>query len=198
MASIDTLVEDISKILRSEGPKLSVDQLGEQLGRMGVNVARSLNKALIRNDASVRSDPKVIYASEFGNKCLRQLFYKHKHPELAEGIHAAARFKFFYGDIVEEAMLALAEVAGHTVEDRQKRIELPATNGYKVTGRIDAVIDGVVVDVKSVSTIGFREFQVGLGGRKFGYADQLALYAMAEKKKDKGHFLISTKVHGIA
>lgn len=196
MAKIETLVQDVSKLLeKTAGKKNTVELTTEVLGNMGISVAKAMQRSLSREDGVMRKDPNVIYASELGNKCLRQLFYKHMHPNLAETLRASNRFKFFYGDIVEEAILALVQLAGHSVTDRQKEIEIafPSTS-MKVRGRIDALIDGVLVDVKSVTTRGFEDFKNGKGGAKFGYAHQLAAYEYGLKTKDKGFLYVDRQL----
>lgn len=197
MAKIETLVQDVSDLLQNKaGVKNSVELKTEVLGGLGVAVAGAMNKSLNRDDGRMRSDPNVIYASEFGNKCVRQLWYKMNFPHQAAPIGASARFKFFYGDIVEESFLALVQLAGHKVEHRQKEVEIsyPGSSRFRIRGRIDAVIDDVLVDVKSVTTRGFEEFKSGHGGKKFGYADQLALYNMGVGAKEKGFVYVDRQL----
>lgn len=82
--------------------------------------------------------------------------------------------KFLFGDILECLLLFLAEEAGHTVTQKQAEVNV---NG--VLGHIDAVIDGVVVDVKSASTYSFKKFKDGSleTNDPFGYYEQLAGYS---------------------
>ena len=89
---------------------------------------------------------------------------QHHRPDLAETISPSTRVKFLYGDILESLVLQLARDAGHEVSDEQKSVEWKHdSSGYSVRGRIDAVIDGVVVDVKSVTKMSERKFHDGLG-----------------------------------
>ena len=75
-------------------------------------------------------------------------------------------------------MLWLAEEAGHVVRYPQERVELELDNGWKVSGRIDAVIDGTLVDVKSTSSYGYKRYKEGLDATNdsFGYRWQLGFY----------------------
>jgi hypothetical protein len=85
--------------------------------------------------------------------------------------------KFLYGHLIEEMLLFLSRAAGHEVTDDQKKCEV---NG--ITGSMDCKIDGVVTDVKSVSTYGFRKFKDGTLAYDdpFGYVAQIKGYANAE------------------
>lgn len=70
-------------------------------------------------------------------------------------------------------LLFLAKEAGHDVEREQEEVEIDG-----VTGHIDAVIDGVVVDAKSASPYGYQKFKQGgvVADDPFGYVDQLSGY----------------------
>lgn len=83
-------------------------------------------------------------------------------------------FKFLYGDLIEAILLFLAKEAGHTVSDEQREVEVDGVKGH-----IDAIIDGVVVDVKSASPFGYRKFvdRSIFENDPFGYVDQLSGYA---------------------
>ena len=77
----------------------------------------------------------------------------------------------------------MAEDAGHEVTDQQKRIEVDVSRGagrsdWKISGRIDGVIDGVLIDVKSTSSFGFERYKYGItpSNDSFGYLSQLSFY----------------------
>ena len=144
----------------------------------------------IRNRLST-SDPvrKTLGLSSVG-KPLRQLWYS-LHSDLVKPT-PAQRLKFLYGDIIEDLLLWLLEVAGHDVTDRQKEV---TCNG--VVGHIDSIVDGEVVDIKSASPRSFLKFK---GGKlsdddPFGYLAQIAAY---DKETGKGNpaFLVANKVTG--
>ncbi len=106
----------------------------------------------------------------------RQLWFE-AHPldgSPPEELTAKTYFKFLYGDIIEQMILFLAKEAGHTVEQEQAEVEVDG-----VLGHIDAIIDGVVVDVKSASPFGFKKFREGgvINDDPFGYVKQLAGYS---------------------
>lgn len=140
--------------------------------------------------------------SNFGTKCDRKLWYSVNIPEKAETLPPHARLKFLYGDIIEELILSLAEEAGHTVEGRQDTLELEGIVGHR-----DAIIDGMLVDVKSANSRSFSKFRKryedNLDDIWFStYIDQLQLYLHASQSderlrmKDVGAFLAVDKEMG--
>lgn len=148
--------------------------------------------------SDVRGRP-TLRLSNIGTPCKRKLWYTINTPEAAEPLSPAARFKFLFGDILEELLLFLAKEAGHSVEGQQDELEI---NGIK--GHRDAVVDGRIVDVKSASTYSFRKF-AGNGLREddpFGYLDQIGAYAQASgsdplvTEKDVVSFLVVDKTLG--
>jgi hypothetical protein len=175
MKSIDTLAEDIYDVLQSQ-PRGTPEEVADRLAGFGGRAAISLSKQL--TERGERSAKKVLYASELGKTCPRQVWYAHNTPRLAAPIEATSKFKFVYGDMIEELVLTLAEQAGHEVADRQKVVEFYAKNGWVVRGRQDATIDGVVVDVKSASHFAMKKFEQGLDDSNdtFGYRAQLSFY----------------------
>jgi len=80
-------------------------------------------------------------------------------------------------------ILFLARVAGHTVTDEQKECDVEGVKGH-----MDCRIDGVVTDVKSASSYGFKKFKYGniADNDDFGYVDQLRAYAHSEGEKEFG------------
>jgi hypothetical protein len=86
------------------------------------------------------------------------------------------------------------------VEGTQDTQEIEGIKGHR-----DAVIDGVVVDVKSASTYSYQKFKEGAleaGNDAFGYIDQLQSYLYAGQTDDKvtdksrAAFLVADKTLG--
>lgn len=184
--SITTLASDIYHIL-GDGSDLvpsekNLIQLGEN---MGGHIVSSL---------STRSSSRELgklWFSELGEKCVRKLWYKFNKPEAAESMPGSAYFKFLYGDIIEEQVLLLAKEAGHDVSKEQARVEYHhEDSGWQITGRVDAVIDGALVDVKSCSSYAYKSYQYGINetNDSFGYRFQLSGYFRYGdfKAKDSG------------
>jgi len=148
--------------------------------KLGVAVANHLDAALTPRKGE-RTEHRLWF-SQLGTKCFRKTWYEIKHPELAEPLSADNRFKYLYGNVIEELALNVAIAAGHKVERQQERIEVPigsfGDDLWSLTGRIDAVIDGHVIDVKSMSTYSFKEQPANLleASDMFGYTSQLRGY----------------------
>lgn len=175
MKDIKTLPDDIYALLQSQ-PRGSPEEVADKLSAYGGRAATLLNKQLTARDRP--REHMVLYASELGKRCLRQVWYAHNAPELAESLPANTKFKFLYGDLIEEVVLTLAEQAGHDVINRQLTMEYKLPSGWVVRGRMDAVIDGTLIDVKSSSHYGMRKFAEGLTDENdaFGYRQQLSFY----------------------
>jgi hypothetical protein len=114
-------------------------------------------------------------------------------------LSASTLLKFFYGDIIEELVLTIAAVSGHSVTGMQDRMDVHGIKGHR-----DAVIDGMTVDVKSASPFAFKKFKEGnlREDDPFGYISQLSSYVYAAKddpkvtNKTQGAFLVIDKVNG--
>jgi hypothetical protein len=180
--SIDTLVPDIEQVLRNSlngtGVELTVEQQAQLGAAIAAKVARALNRGVARSRPA-----KTLYMSEIGKPCLRQLWYSVYKPELGEKIMPHTQFKFLYGDIIEELVLFLAKVAGHEVTGEQELIEFE-WNGWTFRGRQDAIIDDVLVDVKSASSFSFKKFEEGIDDTNdpFGYRMQMQGYNLTDGK----------------
>lgn len=123
----------------------------------------------------------------------RQIWYMAQEEIKAEPIQAKTYFKFLYGDVIELLILFLAREAGHTVERTQEELEVDGVKGH-----IDAVIDGVVVDVKSASPYGFKKFKENsiTEDDPFGYVQQLAGYSSVINPGEAAAWVAFDKVSG--
>jgi hypothetical protein len=167
--TIDTLVEDIYKLLdkgSDDIPTEAIDELGKAIANTVVSRLSTEKRA-----ATLRM-------SNIGKPCERSLWYDINEPEKAEPLTPDTKFKFLFGDIIEEVLLFLSQAAGHKVEGRQSEQSI---NGIK--GHRDAVIDGVLVDVKSASSYSFKKFKDGKLHQDdpFGYITQIQSYSKASE-----------------
>lgn len=192
MKSIANLVADINA---------TVGNLAEGAlapSAMDAQINQAYTKQMTKRPPKVRSE-KTIYFSEMGDVCLRRLWYRYHTPDAGDDITPSTRVKFIYGDILESLVLQLARDAGHEVEDEQKEVEyVNDATGWRVRGRIDARIDGVVVDVKSVTKQSERKFHDGLTDDPFGYFGQLNGYATVLKSEEMGFLTIQKELGHIA
>lgn len=182
--TIDTLVPDIYQVLRNSLDGKGVQLTIEQQAELGAAIAGKVRRALDRKGAARL--PKTLRMSEIGKPCLRQLWYSVYYPELGEKLMPHTQFKFLYGDILEELVLFLAKVADHKVEGEQEQLEF-MHNGWRILGHRDAIIDDVLVDVKSASSYSFKKFEEGLDDSNdaFGYRTQLECYDYGEAAKGR-------------
>ena len=188
--TIDTLVEDIKEVIKGHG--------GWD-GFIGSHMGNSI--ALMANQRfSKPQEPRgYLSLSSIGTPCKRKLWYRINETDKGEELEPSALLKFFFGDMIEELVLALVRAAGHKVEGCQDRLEVHGIKGHR-----DAVIDGVTVDVKSASPASFKKFKSGelCQNDPFGYISQLSSYVYAGKDdplvvdKKRGAFLVIDKVGG--
>ena len=104
----------------------------------------------------------------------RKVWYMANSKKGPEDLTAKTYLKFLYGDVIEQLVLFLTREAGHTVEREQEEIDVDG-----VLGHIDAIVDGVLVDVKSASPYGYKKFKYNsvVEDDPFGYTQQLAGYS---------------------
>ena len=191
MKTIDTLVEDINEVIKGKGgwTKAINEYFKETIGE-------AAERRLTPNTVP---RTKTLRMSNIGTPCRRKLWYYLNLPEHEQDLPANVHLKFFYGDIIEGLLLSLAKAAGHTVEGEQGEVIVDGIVGHR-----DAVIDGVTVDVKSASTMGFKKFEKNelRLDDPFGYLKQLTGYVYGAKDdpivKDKtgGAFLVMDKTLG--
>lgn len=136
--------------------------------------------------------------SNIGTPCVRKLWLE-KNSQEQNTFRPEVYHKFAFGDLTEEYLLFLAELSGHEVIYRQQKVELEG-----ITGHIDVVIDGMLVDCKSASSNSFKKFKEGLTTENdsFGYLTQLGAYHFKAKElpevifKNQAAFLVFDKQHG--
>ncbi len=194
MPNIDTLLDDIRAVLTDNGTHLlNADNFTKFALNMGKIAASQLAyPAYVRSTNTVR-------ASELGTKCGRQFHYKVNHPSKALPLDASTKFKFMYGNLIEEMVLLLAREAGHEVTFEQHVVDHLTPENNAVIGHIDAMIDGVVVDVKSTSTYGFDKMvDKDDWEDSFGYKPQLSFYSnhIRVSQNDDPRFLLVDKTNG--
>jgi len=190
MKKIETLVDDIYTFLDGKDP-FSEEILGEFTRNM---------EHMLRSRLGPQEERKpYLRMSNLGKPCERQVWLQVNAPETAEELPPNVRLKFLYGDVIEELLLFLAKAAGHDVQGEQDRMELAGIVGHR-----DAVIDGVLVDVKSASSFSFQKFAKGdlKGDDPFGYIGQIQSYLASSQddplvtEKNRCAFLVMDKTLG--
>jgi len=181
--SIDTLIDDIYSVF-TDGVEGNQDEI---IDAFGEGMKTLLKTRLVPRDNTSKG---YLRLSGIG-KPSRQLWYDchgYEKPEL-EG---KKLLMFMYGDVIEELLLTLSQLAGHTVTNMQQTVRV---NGIK--GHIDAKIDGHVIDIKSASPYSFKKFANGglAFDDPFGYMHQIASYKEGIENEGVG-FLAMNKVDG--
>ena len=181
-----SLPEDIYGILD--------DETGHAVSEENVQWAGEVFKQLLRTRLTKREEKRgedVLRFSSLGKKD-RQIWYQANMPEKAEKLSGKTKLKFLWGDLAEVLLLFLAKESGHEVTHEQVEVEEDG-----VTGHIDAIIDGVLVDVKSASPYSYEKFKSSsyLFDDPFGYIKQIAGYAHKTGSYRAG-FLVANKVDG--
>jgi len=164
----DTVVQDIYALMESKDADPSVDVEAE-IEKFGEGV-----KALMRTEfgREKREDNRKLRLSNIGRT--DRYLWNHFNGTDGEKLLPHTYIKFMYGHLIEEMLLFLTRMAGHTVTDEQKVCKVEG-----VVGHMDCKIDGVVTDVKSASSFGFKKFKDGslVDDDSFGYIDQIKAYA---------------------
>lgn len=192
MPQIETLVKDIEEVLTSG--RNTVEELA--LFNFGEDV-----RDIVRQNLSLEreSSPHDLRMSNIGRPCLRQLQYQRNPKIQGEVFSSSTKLKFLYGHLIEALILLLAKEAGHDVVGQQTELEVAGIKGHR-----DAIIDGVLVDVKSASSRSFSKFSSHLTSNNdpFGYLSQLGLYHFASRNdpllvdKERAAFLVVDKQFG--
>jgi hypothetical protein len=192
---IDDLVKDIDTMLDSLNQGQDIPVSEEAVKQLGIDMAEVIKDAFTSRGNGPRPKDRIA-PTELGETCQRKLWYSRQPSQLKEKMVPHTYIKFLYGHLLECLVLFLARQAGHTVEREQEVIETQK-QGVTIRGRIDAVIDGVCVDVKSASKFGFKKFQEGVTEDQdtFGYLSQIAAYQTATLNP-KSAFLAINKESG--
>ncbi len=176
MNKLYSLVDDIYKVVSTKEIPEGVDLIDE-IDLFGENCKR-----LMSNLFTEKRDGRKLRMSNIGRDD-RYLWNVVNNSDVEEEMTPNTYVKFMYGHLIEEMLLFLTRLSGHEVTDEQKQCEVQG-----ITGSMDCKIDGVVTDVKSVSTFGFRKFKDGglAFDDPFGYVSQIKGYARAEGQTKYG------------
>lgn len=183
---ITSLVADIYQLLEQK-QKIDPSLIDEFTTKLNTNLKGRFNGEAREPSLSM---------SSFGQPD-RKLWYKINTPEKGEPLRGEVLLKFMYGDIIELLVLMLAKASGHEVKGEQDEVRTAGVVGHR-----DAIVDGVLVDVKSASSFAFDKFKYHKleADDPFGYLDQLALYITASQDdlaiKKSGAFIAVNKENG--
>ena len=134
--NIDTLIEDIYKVFEDQ-----VTLPDDLIKDFGTRVSD-----LVKNRIEeVRSGAEGLRLSQIGTPN-RKVWYGLQNYD-KKPLTGQDRLKFMYGDLVEELLLLLIKLAGHTITDEQKTVTIEGVVGHQ-----DCRIDNVITDIKSASS----------------------------------------------
>jgi hypothetical protein len=179
---LENLVEDIYLALEplSVGEDLNLSE--EVIEDFGERI-----KSVLLHWSQPRKQSKDLRMSNIGRPA-RRLWYDSKQQENARLPGATTQIKFLYGHLLEEVLLMLVKLSGHSVTDEQKEVEVDGIKGH-----MDCKINGEVIDIKTASNFAFKKFKEGtlVNDDPFGYMSQLAGYEAAEGTSDGGFLAIN-------
>lgn len=184
MKQLDTLIPDIFSLFDPDTDhvpsKENLDKAVEDF------------RDILSNSLAKRVEPEDPLRFSSLGKQDRQIWHQSRGTE-GEAMTPNTYFKFLYGHIIELMVLFLAKEAGHSVTDEQREVNVDG-----VLGHIDAIVDGVVVDVKSASPFGFQKFKDGkvVEDDPFGYVQQISGYSNVLTPDKSPAFIAADKVSG--
>lgn len=188
MKNISTLVEDIYDLFSPEQLDMDEREIDYHVDEFATNIKEHL-KLFLNEKPRVKGNLRL---SAIGRP-ERQLWYdKHLSQDEVVPLAASTRIKFLYGYILEELLIALSRLAGHSVTDTQKEVTVGGIRGHQ-----DCIIDDVLVDCKSASGRSFEKFDKGRLERDdpFGYIAQISAYAEGNGLNEAA-FLVINKQTG--
>lgn len=166
MKNIHTLIPDIYKMLPKKDGWFT-DQIASQLAD---DIVRRL-----KTNFNEPATPPTLRLSRMGPMCPRALWCSIHKPEEAEELPPWAHMKYSFGHIEEAKALALARASGHSVEGEQDEVHVDGVKGHR-----DCVLDGCIVDVKSVHSRYLSKLKNASVDEMdaFGYLSQLDGYLL--------------------
>ena len=185
--TVNTLIDDIYDLVKFKSPDRSVD--AEQI----IDDFGEACKDLMRKEFTSRGnfDSRKLRMSNIG-KTDRFLWNHYNNVGPKEKMQPHTLVKFMYGHLIEEMLLLFVRLAGHTVTHEQAQATVQG-----ISGSMDCKIDGIVTDVKSASSYGFKKFKERTLAfdDPFGYIDQIKGYARSEGETQVG-WLAMDKANG--
>ena len=190
MKQISTLVSDIYNLFTNEK---GVQVSREEAKKLSEEAGKLIGEHIFSSVYETRKNKPDLRLSQIG-KPLRQIWYNSKGYD-KEPIDGATFIKFLYGNILEELLVCLSRLAGHTVDETQKEIKVGGIKGHQ-----DGRVDGVLVDFKSASNFSFKKFTTSELQKNdpFGYIYQLAGYAEQEKDEKVAWVVINKQTGELA
>lgn len=166
--SIHTLVEDVTNLWH---PDTAAKFDKELMQQCLMDIGSSMQNLVNREDSrAYRLRPSCL------GKGLRWHWYMAKGGVPMEKIDGQTAKRFNTGHISEAMLIAYIKLAGHTVEHEQLKVSVG-----DISGSLDCLIDGALIDIKTASSYGFKKFSDGTispTNDPYGYIAQLSFYKL--------------------
>jgi hypothetical protein len=177
--NINTVIPDIYNVMKSK-------EYSGDLQTIAMQAGREVEEA-IKNAFEPYEQKTNLRMSGIG-RCERAQWYAVKGytPEELDG---SVYLTFLQGHVLEAVIVALVKLAGHRIEDQQKKHTVEGINGSQ-----DCTIDGELVDIKTASAWSWdnKFTPTGIADDGFGYIKQLSAYGKNDNRKH-GYFLALNK-----
>ena len=166
MKSINTLIKDVENVVTKDNWFHHDDA-----SRYSSEMASRVMERLVGEERT-----PSLRLSSMGERCPRSLWASVHSPSIQEKFPAHVRIKFHFGDVIEAMAIALAKTAGHMVTGEQDEVIVDGVKGH-----LDCILDGCIVDVKSINSLGFQKIKAGQVAEDIflrSYLDQLDGYVV--------------------
>jgi len=173
MKSINTLIKDVEDVVTKDNWFHYDDA-----SRYSSEMASRVMERLVGEERS-----PGLRLSSMGERCPRSLWASVHSPSVQERFPAHVRIKFHFGDVIEAMAIALAKAAGHTVVGEQDEVTVDGVKGH-----LDCILDGCIVDVKSINSMGFQKIKAKQVAEDIflrSYLDQLDGYLVGSADDDR-------------
>ena len=127
---ISTLATDIKHLISEISNGKPANMTEENMDVFLKNIKEAM---LAWNTPPVRTDKEGKLRMSVLGKPARQLWYDKHSPKDRKDEDAGLNLKFLYGHIIEHLVLYLAELAGHKIEDQQKKVEIDGVTAVSYT-----------------------------------------------------------------
>lgn len=175
--NVFNLVGDIYRVVETKRPDPSVNAEAE-IEKFGEAIKDLMRKEFVNR----RYDARKLRLSNIGRED-RFLWHHYNGTKKSDKIQPHTLLKFMYGHLIEEMLLFLTRMSGHSVTHEQHSCEIEG-----IVGSMDCKIDGITTDIKSCSTYAFKKFKDGTLAYDdpFGYVAQIKAYAASEGEQKFG------------
>jgi hypothetical protein len=171
------IVDFINQYLATEGKSIDL-VVKEEIEKMA-------GHAFERQFGQQQQREGALRLSSIG-RCLRQQAYNVLGIEPnGKEIDSRAKIVFYFGDLLEAAVMGLMRQAGLDVENvglGQKTVEIDGVQGHPDGILTLPNLERVLVEVKSMSSFSFKDFEAGVIDEGYQFQIQAYLHALKLQK----------------